>query len=234
MRGFLALLALLALVVGAGRAADYETLGYSHETTIVGPGTDACADGVLHYSHDGSFENGYAWAYRGVQLPYYGAFGEGYDLGEGFVRCGAYWLSTMPGFYDDQTADCYVWEGGTDAPPDAVLGVVTGVVFENVAIWPEVGQNDIDLNIFVAGPFTVGYWGNWPGAMMAYYCAGDLDGPRGHPWTCVAPGLGYPTGWMDPALIWTSIQSMGCGIYFDQGTPIEGPTWGTIKALFLK
>jgi hypothetical protein len=226
------LIAALSLVALTSGASNFESLGYSDETTIVGPGSDACADGSLMYHHDDSFENGYSWAYLGCQPPYYGAFGEGYDLGPGTVFCGAYWLTTVPGLFNGQTADCYIWEGGTDTPPDAVVGVVTGIVFGNVALWPQVGQNDVDLNIAVTGPFTVGYWGNWPDTEYGYYCAVDLNGPQGHPWTCIAPGLGYPTGWADPSTIWGPTRSMGCGVYFGQGTSVESPTWGALKTLF--
>jgi hypothetical protein len=219
-------------VVPLTTADDKASLGYGTETVILGPGPDACAAGTLFATHDGTFENGYAWRNGGVVPPYYGAFGEGYDLGEGIVYCGAYWLSTLPGYFYDQTADCYVWEGGVDTAPDAVLGVVTGVAFGNIPNWPAIGQNDVDLNIWVHGPFTIGYWGNWPGALCGWFCAADLNGPAGHPWTCIAPGIGYPTGWADPSIVWGATRSMGCGGYFEQGIPVEPATWGALKSLF--
>jgi hypothetical protein len=225
-----ALLAIFALTAGA---SNHASLGYSDETTIIGPGPDACAGGTLFATHDGSFETGYAWEGElGVVPPYYGAFGEGYDLGEGIVYCGAYWLTTMPFYPATDPSDCYVWEGGVDTPPGAVLGVVTGVSFSNIPLWPEVGQNDVDLNISVEGEFTIGYWGNWPGMTCGYFCAADLDGTQGHPWTCIGPGIGYPTGWQDPSIVWMPTRSMGCGVYFEQGTPVESATWGSIKGLF--
>jgi hypothetical protein len=232
MSRFLALLVVLAIAAAACQASNFESLGYSEGTTIVGPGTDACSDGTLIYHHDDSFENAFGWNFEAVVPPYYGAFGEGYDLGQGMIYCGAYWLTTLDDFYTGQTSDCYIWEGGTDAPPDAVLGVVTGVVFNDVAIWPAIGQYDIDLNIAVTGPFTVGYWGNWPGAWQGFWCAADLNGRQGHPWTCIAPGQDYPSGWQDPGVVWGMMRSLGCGVYFEQGTPAEGETWGAVKALF--
>ena len=75
------LLLLLALGTSSAVASDAVSLGRSDETTIVGPGTDACASGVLVHNHDGSFESGCMWQYGGTMPPYYGAFGEGYDLG---------------------------------------------------------------------------------------------------------------------------------------------------------
>jgi hypothetical protein len=225
---------LLSLATSPAGASNAVSLGYSDETTIVEPGTDACASGTLIYNHDGSFENGYAWQYGGEAEPYYGAFGEGYDLGAGTIACGSFWVSTLPG-WGWYVSDCYVWEGGTSASPGAVLGVVTGTVFENVPNWPTVGRNDVDMNISVDGPFTIGYWGDWPGSLCDYFCAADENGPRGHPWTCIAPGMGYPSGWQDPAIVggyWGPTKSMGCGVYFEQATPVEGESWGEVKALF--
>lgn len=221
---------LLAATLAAG--ANVSSLGYSEETVVIGPGADACAEGVLTANHDGSFENGYAWRTGGVVAPYYGSFGEAYDLGTGVVYCGAYWLSTLPGYIQGHTADCYVWEGGVGSMPDAVLGVVTGVAFDGIPYWPEVGQFDVDLNIAVSGPFTVGYWGNWPGMGCDWFCVADLNGLQGYPWTCIAPGIGYPTGWNDPSIVWGPTRSMGCASYFGQASPVEAGTWGAIKQVF--
>jgi hypothetical protein len=231
MRKLLLWIAILCAVTLTA-AADPSSLGYSAETVVLGPGPDACAAGVLVANHNGTFENGYAWRTGGEAPPYYGAFGEGYDLGAGTVYCGAYWLSTLPGYFFGQTADCYVWEGGAGSAPGAVLGVVTGVQFDAIPVWPEIGQFDVDLNIAVSGPFTVGYWGNWPGTLNAWFCAADTDGPGGAPWTCIAPEIGYPTGWSDPSIVWGATQSMGCAAYFEQATPVEAETWGTLKSLF--
>lgn len=151
------------------------------------------------------------------------------------VYCGVYWVTTLPGCFNGQSSDCYIWEGGTDTQPDAVLGVVTGIVFGNVPNWPTIGQNDVDLNTAVTGPFTVGYWPNWPGSYAGFYCAADLDGVQGHPWTCIAPDSGFLTGWQDPSMVYGSTRSMGCGVYFlEGGTPIESGTWGAVKVLFAR
>jgi hypothetical protein len=220
---------LLLLATQPAGASNAVSLGYSEETTIVGPGTDACASGTLIYNHDGSFENGYAWQYAGHEPPYYGALGEAYNLGRGAISCAAYWLTALAGF-DVYPADCYVWDGGVGSAPGAVLAVTSGVYFQTVPGWPTVGQNDIDMNLDVSGAFTVGFWSLREDAM--YFCAADENGPRGHPWTCIAPGIGYPSGWQDPAVVWPNAKSMGCGVYFEQGTPVESETWGAIKAMF--
>jgi hypothetical protein len=57
---------------------------------------------------------------------------ETHDLGQGTIYCGMYWLTTLPGMFNGQSSDCYIWEGGTDTQPDAVLGGVTGIIFGNV------------------------------------------------------------------------------------------------------
>ena len=213
MRKFMLLLLPLAVAVVAANASNPVSLGYSTETTISEPDTRACSSGALHYNHNGSFENGYAWQYDGVVPPYYGCFGEAYDLGAVTVHCGAYWL-TQIGYFTGQRADCYVWEGGVTRPPGAVVGVVTGVLFSGIAYWPSISQHDVDLNIDVTGEFTVGYWGNWPGSgPCGWYVAADLDGEQGHPWTNIAPGIGYPTGWQDPSIVWGYTPALGIGVW---------------------
>jgi hypothetical protein len=226
-------LLLAALPAGASNAVS---LGYSEVTNIISPGADACASGVLIYNHDGSFENGYIWQYGGVVPPYYGAFGEAYDLSCGTVRCAAFWLSTLPGGFLWYLTDCYIWEGGIGGEPGEVVAVVTGIYFTNVPYWPSVGRNDVDMNVAVDGAFTIGFWPDAPGGGAEYFCAADENGPRGHPWTCIAPGIGYPSEWQDPAIVgppWGPTKSMGCGVYFESNpSPTEGETWGSIKALY--
>jgi hypothetical protein len=226
------LVAIALLSTLPSRASNAVSLGYSDETTIVGPGTDACASGVLIHAHDGAFEDGYAWRYGGVVSPYFGALGEGYDIGAGTIACVVFWLTTLPGFWEPTIADCYVWDGGIGTTPGAVLRVVTNAELPNMTIWPTFGENDVDMSVSVDGPFTIGYWGPWPGASPWYFCGADLDGPGGHPWTCIAPGIGYPSGWQDPSIVWGPTSALGIGAYFEQATPVETETWGAVKALF--
>jgi hypothetical protein len=223
----------LVVFAGAAGASNFGSLGYSEETTIVGPGMDACSGGILVHNHDGSFETGYAWQYTGTVPPYYGSLAEAYDLGNGTIVCGSFWVSGLPGPYiPPHSADCYVWDGGVEAAPATVLAIIAGATFEMIPNWPSVAQNDVEMNVLVSGAFTVGYWGNWPGGLCYWFCGADLNGPGGHPWTCIAPGIGYPSGWQDPSVIWGPTRAMGCGVYFEQATPIDRETWGSIKALF--
>jgi hypothetical protein len=239
MKHLLVSLAILPLAAIAALAANPVSLGYSDDVTVVDTGgSDACAQGTLYVNHDGSFENGYAWQYGGSVAPYYGAFGEGYNLGAGGVCCGAFWVSTLPGYFFGQSADVYVWAGGAGSgAPGSVLGMVPGNVFPNVPNWPTCAENDVMMQVNVSGEFTVGFWGNWPGALCGYFTAADLDGFGGHPWTNIAPGIGYPTGWNDPSIVWGATQSMGIGAYFATDcwiipSPAESETWGSIKTLF--
>jgi hypothetical protein len=237
MKKFSALLVVLAVAAFAAHATNPVSLGYSDNVTVINTGgNDACTSGTLFVNHDGSFENGYAWQYGGSIAPYYGAFGEGYNLGAGGVCCEAFWAFTLPGYFFGQSADAYVWAGGAGSgAPGAVLGMVPGNVLTNVPNWPTCAENDITMNVAVTGEFTVGLWGNWPGALCGYFTSADLNGFGGYPWTNIAPGIGYPTGWNDPSIVWGATQSMGIGVYFGQDcttVPADPQTWGSIKALF--
>ncbi len=52
-------------------------------------------------------------------------------------------------------------------------------------------------------------------------------------WTCVAPGIGYPTGWVPANEVFPGCVSLGIGAkVLGEVTPAVGGTWGSIKALF--
>jgi len=195
---------------------------------------DGCG-GILVYNHDNGFENALAWSYENVQPPYYGAFGEGFDLPEETsILCLALWLTDL-GFYDGQTCDLYVWEGGVSVEPGAVIAMAGGVDPGAPAHWPDVSRHDFNIPDLVVGPgeITVGFWGDWVGEEWGWYCAEDVDNPiPGSPWTCVAPGSGWGTGWVRPWDIWGWDASLGLGFYREDPTPVESSTWGAIRALY--
>jgi hypothetical protein len=232
-------MARMAVLIGAlllaalpASASNAVSLGYSEQTTIIGPDRE-CSGGTLFHNHDGSFESAYTWQYEGCQSPYFGALGEAYDLGAGTISCAALWLTDLADYiFFPDNADCYLWDGGVSTDPGGVLALVPNVHMPSLPYWPTVRQYDVDMNIAVSGPVTVGCWGPWPYETWWWYCAADLDGPPGHPWTCIAPGIGYPSGWQDPSIVWGPTSAMGCGVYFEQGTPVESETWGAVKALF--
>ena len=196
------------------------------------PPSRECPSGELFVHHDGGFENAFCWSFDGILPPYFGSFAEGYDLGSGTVSCGAYWLTCISYYYFNP-ADIYVWQGGVSGPPSAVLALVPDVSFENFWQWPQCGQNDVEIDACVLGEFAIGLWVDFSVEVCNYYVAADLDGPEGHPWTCIAPGQEWPSGWQDPSIVWGPVTSMGIGVYFDEGaSPVQSATWGGIKALF--
>ncbi len=102
-----------------------------------------------------------------------------------------------------------------------------------IATWPQISQHDIEIGCPVVGPFTFGYWADFSISINEFYIAADENGPGGHPWTNIAPGLGYPTGWHHPGLLWGATQALGLGAYFvESTTPVTSTTWGRIKSLY--
>jgi len=215
-------LALFALLIVA-QARDtapptHASIGRGVGVHVAGGDRD-CWDGVEHYAnHDGSFEDGYAWQYGGVVPPCYGAFAEGFSLGVCTVPCVRLRLTTLSGYFADQPLDVYVWRSdGTN--PSTVVGMTAGVHLEDpVGLWPNVTTHDIDINnVAVPGDFFVGFWGDWPGESPGWFIAADLDGPGGMPRTNIAPGIGYPTGWQDPSIVWGPVQSLGIETWIGYG-----------------
>jgi hypothetical protein len=231
MKAFTTLLAILAIAAST-HAADFSSTGSSTETTIINTGTDQCAM-PLHYNHDYSFENGLCWQYGGIVAPTYGAFAEGFNLGMGTIECLAIWVTQL-GNYAGRTCDLYVWRGGVTSAPGNVLWVVTGWAFTSIPYWPSIGQNNFEVGSGVTGEFAAGYWADFSSEVCQWYIACDEDGFGGSPWTNIAPGGGYPSGWQNPAVVWGACQSLGIGIYFDDSifSPVETATWGRIKGLF--
>jgi len=215
----------------AALAADIGSLGYREDTVIIDDERDECV-GTLVYHHDYSFENGYCWGYGGLVPPYYGALAEGFDLGAVTVECGNFWFTGIGYMYPDPT-DIYVWDGGVDGPPSGVLCMVPGVIGVNVGYWPDCNENNIEIGCCVSGDFAVGYWQPLWAGVCPFYCCADENGPGGHPWTCIAPGIGYPSGWQNPDVVWPDCVSLGIGATIIEGpSPAESRTWGAVKALF--
>lgn len=203
--------------LAAGTRAAARSVGRSDKTSARQAKSRECT-GTERFDFDGSFENGYAWSYGGVTRPYYGAFAEAFDLGSAQLNCASFWFTDI-GKYQHQTMDVYVWDGGVTRLPGLVLAMVPGVDPGPVAIWPEISRHDVEINVQVPGEFAVGYWGNWPGQDNGWFVAADLNGWGGHPWTMIAPGIGYPTGWNDPSLVWGPIRALGIGVTWDPPGP---------------
>lgn len=188
--------------------------------------------GTLSFNADGTYENGYTWQYGGVVAPNYGAFAECY-AGTGLV-CSVVLDLTQIGNYSGQCADVYVWSDAGGSPGN-VLCVRAGSSVPAIAYWPSVNRHTISLDYCcIDGAFWAGYWGNWPGAAAGWFVGADLDGFGGCPYTNIAPGIGYPTGWNNVSIAWGPTQAIGIGIELTDCdvTPTQKSTWGGIKALF--
>lgn len=226
----------LAVLLGSAipHTSDRETpflslSGSTGAVTLVGP---SCSDDDLLHHHDGVFESGIGWRTGGVRPPYDGAFGEAFDVGPGVVSCISLWL-VQDGTNAGQSSDVYVWDGGIAGTPGSVLAVVPGIVFGPIPIWPEIGRFDVDVSVPIAGPATVGAWGNWPDAREGYAFAADAHG-AGHPWTHIAEGVGFPPGWQHPGIVFGDVGSMGIGMHYrpDDPVPTRASSWGMVKALY--
>ena len=116
-----------------------------------------------------------------------------------------------------------------------MLFLLSGVAVGTIAFWPSISQHDVAMGCVVCDEFTLGYWADfsWRTRDLGWFIAIDQNGPGGHPWTNIAPGIGFPTGWHDPEVVWGATQSLGFGVYFGPGaSPVEEATWGEIKSLF--
>jgi len=230
----LSLLFALLLMAGAASAADFSSTGVGVGVLVPSADENPCPGSELLCNDDGGFENGYAWQYGGIVAPDYGAFAEGYEITESSV-CGVQLKLTQVGNFVGQSCDVYVWDSdGTN--PNNVLAVATGVVVSAPAQWPSISNHDVDTPDIaeMTGGVFVGYWGNWPGAGSGYYVAADQDGFGGLPRTNIAPGIGYPTGWNDPSVVWGTTQALGLCAYVsgEPPIPVENATWGEIKNLY--
>ena len=114
------------------------------------------------------------WEGGGTIPPYYGAFGEGFDLGAGEAQCGAYFFTQIGG-YIGQRADAYISEGGVSGPPEAVLFMLSDIAF-----WPSISHHDVEMGWAVCGEFTLGYWADFSWRNCPWFIAFDQNGPGGH------------------------------------------------------
>jgi len=209
------------------------SVGAGHGKLASGPRVNPCPGSALVHNFDGSAENGYAWGYGGVMPPDFGSFAEGYDL-ETHI-CGVQLALTQVGYESGQPIDVYVWEMDWECGiPGAVLSLATPVVVSGVAYWPSYSLHDVDTPDVFAQSCFVGYWPRgWVGQGQAFYCVADLDGFGGLPRTNIAPGIGYPTGWQDPSIVWGPTQALGLGAYVAVApVPTVPTTWGKIKAMY--
>ena len=228
MKKLAILFALLGVVAGAaGAVENHGSVGFGHGVILPSQDTNPC-NGVLCINFDGSAENGYCWQYGGIVPPYYGAFAE-CCTGPTTI-CGIELLLTGVG-YPCGPADLYVWDDAGGMPGN-VLSVTNGVNPCPVASWPSISTHDFAIaNTNVGAQYWVGYWSNFSAQPCGYFIAADTNGFGGCPFTNIAPGIGYPTGWNNVSSVWGPTQAIGIGSW--QGvTPAENTTWGQIKNLY--
>jgi hypothetical protein len=222
MKGQVLLITLLALTVaGAANASpNAVAAGPGQGIVIQDPAPDTiCPGSTLKDNTDGSYENGYAWAYQGEVAPYYGAWAEGFtpDLESGTV-CGMKFALTQVGAQDGLLMDVYVWDD-SGSNPNNVLSVTTGFNPGTIGTWPNITQHDCDIDDVIVpngGSYFVGWWGTWPGARNGWYVASDENGfGGGLPRTDIAPGIGFPSGWQHPNVVSTfaGCMDLGIGVY---------------------
>ncbi|MEZ4650690.1 MAG: hypothetical protein R3E97_18275 [Candidatus Eisenbacteria bacterium] len=174
----------------------------------------------LELAFDGSAENGYAWHSSGIAPPNYGAFAAKY--GWEYGACGIELILTSTADSPCRTLDAYLWQNAGGAP-GAVLLMAPDLDPCPVAIWPELSVHDFYLGMpteNTCGGFWVGYWADFSQTDPGFYVAADLDGPGGVPYTNIAPGIGYPTGWNNVSVVWGPTQSLGIGAWLSWLVPI--------------
>jgi len=225
----LAILFALLGVFGTANAANHGSVGIGHGVNVPGTDSNPC-NGTLLLNYDGTAENGFCWQYGGIVPPYYGAFAECY--GGATNVCGIELGLTGIG-YPCGPCDLYVWDDAGGIPGN-VLTVTSNNNPCPVATWPSISTHDFAIGAAVNGaPFWVGYWLDASAAVCGYFVGADLDGFGGCPFTNVAPGIGYPTGWQNASTIWGATQALAIGAWVD-GTvvPVQESTWGQIKHLY--
>ena len=228
----LAILFALQWVVagGAGAIQNHGSIGMGRGITLPGRESNPC-NGTLHMNFDGFADcDGYCWQYGGIVPPYYGAFAECYHL-DGTV-CGIeLQLSSIgnPCF----GCDLYVWEDAGGQPGN-VLSLTRNVNPCPVATWPNVSTHDFAVgNVIVGGGFWVGYWTDASNTVCPYFITASCSSFGGCPFTNIAPGIGYPTGWQSVDIVWGPTQAIGIGAWcLDEGTPTNETSWGRVKADF--
>jgi len=231
MKKLAILFALLGVVGAASAAENIGSVGIGVGQPVLGPDANPCPPAELCINYDGSAENGYCWQYGGIVPPYYGAFAECCEY-VGCV-CGIQLLLTGVG-YPCGPADLYVWADAGGMPGD-VLMMTTGNNPCPVASWPSISTHDFAIpQTPVNGLFWFGYWSDWSAQPCGYFVAADLDGFGGCPFTNIAPGIGYPTGWGNVSAVWGATQAIGIGAWVKAcgENPVQESTWGQIKNLY--
>ncbi|MBU1700113.1 MAG: hypothetical protein KJ970_07800 [Candidatus Eisenbacteria bacterium] len=246
MKRLLSFMAALSLCSGlastrvSAEDGNATSLGYHAGTQIIPRPEEICPGTTFLQNDDESFENGYCWRYGGCVPPNYGAWAECYDAD---YVCGIQLMLTQVGNFSGQSIDIYVWDYDADGNPPPgpdpgnVLYMISGLIPDPPALWPEISQHNYQVCTFTNGPHFVGYWGNWPSGSCAFFTAADENGfGIGCPRTRVTAGSAYGTGWVPVNLAFPNCLDLGIREYAGMGdcqpTPNRSTNWGMIKALY--
>lgn len=212
-------------VPGSVRAS----VGAGQGTVTEVHGRPGCSSLVMNA--DETYEEGYAWRYGGIVPPDYGAFAERY-FGSSQL-CAAVFDFTATGAQMGQSMDIIVYNDAGNVPGAVVFREC--VTPGPIATWPAVSRHTFPIHtVCTDDAWWIACWTIWPGAVEGWYVAADLDGFGGFPYTNIAPGIGYPTGWNNVSIAWRPTRALGIGaeIVRCDSTPTIGTTWGKIKQMF--
>jgi hypothetical protein len=235
MRALSILLGALIIAIACGTAvADHGAVGPGQGIIQPSPDDNPC-DGAatLQLNFDGTVENGYCWDLGGTVPPYYGAFAECYRW-TGHL-CGIeLWLTGLG--YPCDPCDLYVWEDAGGAPGN-IMQMTPGANPCPVAVWPQVSIHDLPIDCLdVNGAFWVGYWEDNYEGRCGYFIAADTNGFGTCPYTNIAPGIGYETGWHNVTYVWGATAAIGIGVWCGEGAcgpvPTRETSWGAVKQLY--
>jgi hypothetical protein len=221
MRTLIPVVLALACVASGRVSGEYDgSVGYGHGIELPNSDPIPCPHASLVLNFDGSAENGYCWQYGGILPPFYGAFAECGDFGAGKTICGIELLLTGLG-HPRIPCDLYVWADGGGLPGN-VLSMTPAVDPGEVPLWPSVRAHNLPIaETRVEGVAWFGYWANYNHRPCGYFIAADTNGIGGCPYTNVAPGIGYPTGWNAVGVVWGPTQSIAIGAWC-RNEPVGG------------
>ncbi len=227
----LVLVGTAALPVRANEPSATVHLGPG-EARLTAPAREVCGSVLL--TSGGDYVTAITWQDEGVQPPYYGAFAECYS-GHWNVCAAVFDLAGIYPGLPPTTLDAYLWRDAGGQPGE-VLCLVTDIDPGPIALWPEVSRHEVQFpqECCVEDNWWIGYWPNWPNDQARWLVAtGDIE--QGCPYTNVAPGIGYPSGWQHVELIWGpghSCVGIGAEVLPCEPTPAVPTSWGMVKELF--
>jgi len=234
MKRLAVVLCVLHLLVSPAAAFDSGAVGAGRGTPAPGTRDDPCPQSTLLLNYDGSAENGYCWHYHGTIPPYFGAFAECYPYDPVNAEVCGIQLHLTSLDYPCLPLDAYVWQDEAGVPGQ-VLSMTPALDPCPVSQWPSVSTHDLALEpVLVSGSYWVGFWVDLSMQPCGWFVAADTDGPGGCPYTNIAPGIGYPSGWQSVSVVWGPTQAVGIGAWARPAgeNATAATSWGHVKLLY--